>query len=182
MRKGDIYWDSNNRTTKSIAMQIDNGGMSKKESKPEKSPLQYILSNEPLAWAWRSLLLMGIIFVLFASKRRQRVIPILPKNVNTSLAFIQNIGRLYYNTRNHNAICEMQFKQWQWFVRERYGLVTNNLLDEEFLNRLHQKSSIRIEQLQGLIFTGMNITERFATEKDLILLDKELRHFYNICK
>jgi hypothetical protein len=185
LRKGDIFWDNYNRTTKWKAKLNENwngDSNNSSDNKVVKTPLQYILSTPALAWAWKSLLAMGIIFLLFSAKRRQRVIPILAKNTNTSLQFIQNIGRMYFNEQNHNALSKTQFKQWQWFVRERYGLFTTDLSSTDFQDRLSQKSNIALTEIQHLISAGQYM-ENYATgQSNLINFHNDLEKFYHRCK
>lgn len=184
LKKGDIYWDSNNRTSVSQAEYMDNSdeaqGM-EKMSKREKTPLQYILSNPPLAWAWYSLLAMAAIFLIFTSKRRQRIVPVLARNTNTSLAFVQTIGRMYFNKEDHTALSRLQFKQWQWFVRERYALNTNKL-DGDFEQKVVQKSGVKQNDVHRLLEAGKYIDEFNIIESNLIEFHKELNLFYKSCK
>ena len=77
-----------------------------------KGPLTYILKQPPLAWAWYLLLLMGLLFLIFKAKRKQRVIPVLKENTNNSLAFINTIGNLYFRKNDHKQLCEDQLQIW----------------------------------------------------------------------
>ncbi len=182
LRKGDIYWDNGNRTNVYEAMSMDNDGT--KVSHPpnhEKTPLQYILSNQSLTWAWYSLLGMGVLFLIFSAKRRQRIVPVLVENTNTSLAFIQTIGRMYFNKQGHSELGQLQFKQWQWFVRERYGTKTN-LLDAALAKNVAQRSGIPFEKIKHLIEAGQYIDNHGTGKDGLIQFHKELDWFYKKCK
>jgi hypothetical protein len=187
LKKGDIFWDNHNRVTRSEAKEIDeqtssnSGGGGGRRSKQEKTPLQYILSNPSLAWAWYSLLAMGVLFLIFTSKRRQRIVPVLAQNTNTSLAFIQTIGRMYFNKQDHTSLARLQFKQWQWFIRERYQLNTNKL-DEDFEKRVFQKSGIKQNDIHRLLESGKYVDGFGIIENDLIDFHKELEFFYKNCK
>jgi hypothetical protein len=185
LKKGDIYWDKSNRTSVSSAemndMEYHNYNTDDSDKKPKKTPLQYILSNEQLSWAWYSLVAMGCIFLLFSTKRRQRIIPVLAKNTNTSLAFIQTIGRIYFNRQDQNALSRLQYKQWQWFVRNRYGLVTNNI-NVEFEKRLSQKSGVPLTEIIFLTESGKYIETFLTGESNMTEFYKTLSAFYNKCK
>ena len=184
LKKGDIYWDSNNRISVNQAEYLDNSDENEGKgtmSKRDKTPLQYILSNPSLAWAWYSLLAMAAIFLIFTSKRRQRIVPVLSQNTNTSLAFIQTIGRMYFNKQDHTSLSRSQFKQWQWFVRERYALNTNKL-DEDFEQKVVQKSGVKQNDVHRLLEAGKYIDEFNIIESNLIEFHKELNLFYKSCK
>jgi hypothetical protein len=52
------------------------------------TPLRYILSNEPLRWAYYISIISVLLFIVFEAKRRQRIIPIIKPLGNTTLEFI----------------------------------------------------------------------------------------------
>ncbi len=187
LKKGNIFWDNKNRTSIYEAKYYDEktsssgGSGSSGRSKQEKTPLQYILSNASLSWAWYSLLFMGLLFLIFTSKRRQRIVPVLAQNTNTSLAFIQTIGRMYFNKQDHTSLARLQFKQWQWFIRERYNLNVNKL-DEDFGKQVAQKSGISPKDVNRLLESGKYVDGFGIIENDLIDFHKELEAFYRNCK
>ncbi len=201
LKKGNIIWDDRNRTSYAKARNMDNdnstasssgeneskGGTGGGEngddrtSKRDKTLLQYVLSSSSLAWAWYSLLAMGLIFLIFSSKRRQRTMPVLAQNKNTSLSFIQTIGRMYFNKQDHASLARLQFKQWQWFVRERYGLKTNQL-DVDFEKQVVLKSGVQLDFVHRLLESGKYIDNFNAIEENLIEFHKELNVFYKSCK
>ncbi len=185
LKKGNIFWDNKNRTGIAEAKYYDektsSGSGGGERRKSEKTPLQYILSNASLAWAWYSLLFMGLLFLIFTSKRRQRIVPVLAQNTNTSLAFIQTIGRMYFNKQDHTSLARLQFKQWQWFIRERYNLNANKL-DEDFGKQVALKSGINPKDITRLLESGKYVDSFGIIENDLIEFHKELEAFYRTCK
>ncbi|MBK9014266.1 MAG: hypothetical protein IPM82_09290 [Saprospiraceae bacterium] len=114
---GPIYWDERAYDPFNDMA----GGNSDKES-----PLKYILSQPALAWAWYILLGMAVFYLIFRAKRRQRVIPVLEKNANTSLEFIGTIGRLFFIQNNHRQLATQKMRLFLIFVRERYHLPAKN--------------------------------------------------------
>lgn len=179
LKKGDIYWDNHNRIKESEAKFADVSETQGSDN--QRTPLQYVLSNTSLSWAWYSLLGMGLLFLIFSTKRRQRIVPVLAENTNTSLAFIQSIGRLYFNKQEHTSLCRTQYKQWQWFVRQRYGLKTNSL-DAEFTKKLALSSGLKQDIIQHIIDAGLYIDSYSVGETNLIQFHKELESFYQKCK
>lgn len=113
-----IYWDVSSRTSEQIARRLNepsyqprNRGLS------AKGPMQYVLSQPSLAWAWYLTLIMSLLYLLFRAKREQKVIPVLAEKKNTSLAFVTTIGRLYFLQNQHK---DLIMKKMQFFF-ERYS-------------------------------------------------------------
>ena len=71
-----------------------------------QSPLRFILTNEPLRWAYYCAILSLLLFIVFEVKRRQRIIPIVKPLTNTTLEFVSTIGNLYYQSNDHKNIAE----------------------------------------------------------------------------
>lgn len=183
LNKGPIYWDHYSdfesayrrtwgrrppRTTRSI--QAD-------------SPLQYILSQPPLAWAWYVGLSLAVLYLLFRAKRKQRIIPILEPNTNTSMEFIATIGQLYFRQNSHRKLAIQKWRLFLGFVRDRYHLPTREL-DDAFIGKLAERSGIDKETLQPIFRLARNIerSEVFLSENTLIDLHKALDGFYRNCK
>lgn len=124
---------------------------------------------------------MGLLFLIFSAKRRQRIVPVLAEKSNTSLAFIQSIGRLYFNKQEHTSLSRLQFKQWQWFIRQRYGLKTNSL-DADFAKRLALSSGLKQDVIQHIIEAGYYVDSYEVGESNLFQFHKELESFYKQCK
>ena len=80
------------------------------------SPLQYFLSQPPLRTALYLALALILLLMLSEARRRQRIIPVSAPPVNRSLEFIETIGTLYFNRKDHSDL-----------VRKRYLLFTEEL-------------------------------------------------------
>jgi len=91
--------------------------------KPEaRTPLRFILSTEPLRWAYYIAVISLLIFILFEVKRKQRVIPMLTPLTNTSLEFVETIGNLYYQSNDHKNIAEKRIQFLLEQLRTKYGI------------------------------------------------------------
>lgn len=146
------------------------------------SPLSYVLSQPPLAWAWYTLLGTTLVYFLFRIKRRQRIIPVLPSNKNNSLAFIRTIGRLYFLQNNHRQLVLQKMKLFLQFVRDRYKIQTREL-HEDFVYQLSVKSEIKPEKIQKILDSYQAID--FSPEiQERILADfhQQIESFYKNCK
>jgi hypothetical protein len=88
----------------------------------EQSPLRYLLTQDELRWAWYLLLAMAALFLLFRSKRRQRIVPVVLPLRNTSLAFVETVGRLYFQQNDDRRLVHRIMKQFLYHLRTRYYL------------------------------------------------------------
>lgn len=181
--QGPIYWDCSSKVRPEVAenMNADSRGRRRRDfNRP--SPLSYVLSQPPLAWAWYTLLGTALVYFLFRIKRRQRIIPVLPANKNNSLAFIRSIGRLYFLQNNHRQLVLQKMKLFLQFVRDRYKIQTRDL-QAEFVYQLSEKSDIKPEKIQAILDSYTSI-ERAPeiVESTLVHFHQQIESFYKNCK
>jgi hypothetical protein len=135
----------------------------------EQSVLRFIMTQPPLRWAYYLSLLGLVLFAVFAGKRTQRIIPVVEPPKNTSLEFVQTIGLMYFQKGNHANIAQKKIQYLLLFIREKYGLKTNEL-NEIFCESLSKKTGIDRKQIDELI-AEINKTERTNRLKEYALLD-----------
>lgn len=171
LSSGDIYWDEYSKMLTYNA-----------RTERSESPMKFILSEPGLRAAWYTTLALILIYVLFYAKRKQRIIPLMEANSNSSLEFTQTIGRLYFQQHNHKKISIHKMKFFLGFVRERYGLSTN-VLDTSFFNKLSLKSAVPLNNIQ-IIFNQYHRIKSLPdiTEDTLINFHQALEFFYQNCK
>lgn len=135
-----------------------------------------------MAFAWYLLLLLGILYLLLRSRRRQRIVPVLEPNTNTSLEFVSTIGRLYFLQNDHKQLCLQKMRLFHQFIRERYGLQSRDT-DEVFLAKLAAKSEVPREIINKLFLIHNNIqSSNIVTEYTLAQLHGLIEEFHRICK
>ena len=184
LRPGDILWDKSHHISELISRRRNNrhsnpsgGGGEFKET-----PLKYILSQPPLAWAWYTLVGMALLYLIFRAKRRQRVIPVLEPITNTSLEFIDTIGRLYFQKGNPRQLILQKMKYLQNFVKSRYGLNAQEW-DEKFITRLSQKSNVPKDLLERIALMHKNVnSSRFSSDNTLISFHEMMEDFFRLKK
>ena len=110
------------------------------KGQPE-TPLRVILGNRDLRWAWYTALLTLVLFLFFAAKRRQRIIPVMAPPVNASLDFVDTISNVYFKEKDHRGIALKRMNYWLDSVRQRYALNTGKT-DAEFARVLAAKSGV----------------------------------------
>ncbi len=172
--EGDIYWDE-----KSKDYRFDFPGRNQQFM---QSPLSYILSQQSLRWAWYLFLASVLLFVLFRAKRKQRIIPIRAANTNTSLEFIQTIGRLYHQQQDHKNLTEKMMYLFKDFVRRRYGIRLKDR-DEKTVKNLIVKSEIAETHIEEIFTRYKRMTrEEEVSESHLTNFYLALERFYKNCK
>jgi len=142
------------------------------------TPLRFILSREPLAWAYYISIISLLIFMVFEAKRKQRIIPIIEPLQNTSLEFVGTIGTLYYQRSDHKNIAEKKINFFFDQVRTRY-LLNPNAVTENFIPLLAKKTGKGEESVRELFnLIGKINREPSITEDDLISLNKMIEEFW----
>jgi hypothetical protein len=153
-----------------------------KKSAPEKSrtsPLQFILKNSALRWAFILLVIGTLLYVLVFSKRQQRVIPPVEAKYNTSLAFVDVVSKLYFQQKQHGKLLVHIRQAFFVFIRERY-FINITLQEPDLIVRLSEKSGVedvRVKEiLERLKKAGSTITEA-----ELVETYVQLSYFYAHC-
>ncbi len=142
------------------------------------SPLQFIFANNSLYAAYLLTFISLIIFMIFAMKRRQRAIAIVEPLPNATLQFVEVVGSVYYNSRNHKIIAEEKINSFYEFLRAKF-MVTSRKADEETLTRISKLSTIPMEDIKKLfLHIGMVWRQGSITEKELIDLNTSIENFY----
>ncbi|GGK87095.1 DUF4350 domain-containing protein [Rufibacter glacialis] len=144
----------------------------------DKSVFRVLLSHEPLAWAYYITLAGLLLFVLFESKRTQRIIPVWEKPRNTTLEFVRVMGNLYFNYRDHGVIAEKKINYFLEYLRLHYH-ETTNVLDEELQERVAAKSGVALSAVAELfrLIHYARAVDRLK-EQPLWQLNKHLESFY----
>lgn len=144
-----------------------------------RTPVRYILANPPLKHAWFLGLSAILLFMFFRSKREQRIIPVLIRPKNTTIAFAQTVGSLYLEEGTHKAIFEKKYHYFLEYVRANLNLDTSEI-SNTFIQSLSQRSGIQEKD----IFSLFDLVELLQhkpeiTEKELITITQRIDRFYN---
>lgn len=145
--------------------------------KEEQSIFRYIWSQPALNWAYYVVVFGLIFYVIFAGKRTQRVIPVIERPQNTSVDFVQTIGRLYFQQGDHDHLARKKIQYFLADLRERYGLNTISL-DAEFTKKLAQKSGITNDEAADLVRLLRNAQKSISlSEYDLLTINAAIEKF-----
>lgn len=156
---GNVYWDDFYNSQHSA-------------QSGDFSEWQVLMRYASMRWAlWLAVILL-LLYVVFESKRRQRIIPDKPALSNTSLEFVDAIGQLYYQQHNNYNLAHKMIIHFMEYIRSRYYLNTN-VLNDEFIASLARKSMVPEEEIRALL----QMVHHIQLEENIS--DDDLRDFYN---
>jgi len=137
------------------------------------------LTTDGLRQALYLSVLATLMYMIFASKRKQRIIPVLQPKANSTVDFINTIGQLYYNESNHKDIGMKRLKYFLADIRERYRIDTEQL-DEKFCQGLSIVSGVPREDVNRIAanFRAISALETITNEK-IIEQDRLIENYYN---
>jgi hypothetical protein len=142
-----------------------------------RTPLRYILSTEPLRWAYYVTVLSLLLFIVFEVKRKQRIIPIIKPLANTSLEFISTIGNLYYQSGDHKNIAEKRIQFLSEQLRTRYGINLQHR-DEKTAGALAHKTGQKEETVYQLLHIIQIVQSKTRiTAEELKALNQKIDSF-----
>lgn len=143
-----------------------------------QSELRVLFKYDQLRWAYYITLFSLIAFVLFEIKRRQRIIPVISRPKNTSVEFVETVGRVYYQQRNNRDIADKKINYWLEYLRNKYRLRTVNL-NEEFKETLLGRTGATAETIEALFVELQYLSGGYSvSDQDLIRLNKLIEQFY----
>jgi hypothetical protein len=168
---GDIYWDEISRRNIS-----ENKGV-----EGETNPLQFLFSHYTLRWGWYLFLFTILIYLLFRTKREQRIIPLLPKNTNSTISYVKAIGVLYFQKGQHKLIANELYTLLLADLRNKYQINTT-LKEPELIAQVSVKSGIEEETITALFKHFRKVKySPMANSKDLINLHNAIEFYYKNC-
>lgn len=143
------------------------------------SAFDEILKHPPLAAAlWIFLALLGL-YILFNSKRRQRVIPDIKPMQNSSVGFTETIARLYLQQKDNKNIAEKMITYFNEHIRRHY-FMHPGLSDPDFISVLSRKSGVALQQTSELFYAMKEIGDSFEVDDEQLL--KLYAHFQQFYK
>ena len=144
------------------------------------SSLNVIKQNPPLSWAFYIALAGILLFVVFNAKRKQSAMEIIKPNSNTTLAFTETVGRLYFQQKNNKNISEKMITYFYEYLRKNYFNNTS-VINGDFINSLSGKSGITYSETKELFELIKNIQlQENITDEELLALNEKIDNFKKI--
>lgn len=142
------------------------------------TPLRFILTNEPLSWAYYISILSLLAFLIFEAKRTQRIIPVIKPLANSSLDFIGTISRLFYEKGDHKSIATKKILYFFEQMRSKFYL-SQPYHSEGYAEILSHKTGVDKNLATSLIkcVDSINSKEKINKE-DLLQLNELIQNFW----
>lgn len=158
---GSIYWDNYYKTGR----------------REDASPLHILFKTRSLKWAYYTLLIGVLLFVLFNGKRKQRPIPIVEPLTNKTFEYTQTISGIYRDTKDNRAILRKITAQFLEYIRVKLRVETN-VINNLFFSEVASKSSQETSETKALFDTLKKLENNSSiTDKELIELLNKINEF-----
>lgn len=142
--------------------------------------LELILNNRILLNTLVLLLLGALLFVVFRSRRRRAVIPIINKQQGVTKMFVETIASIFLNKQNPYRVLQIQRKNFYDTVLRHYYIDLQRNKEIHSLELLAEKTGYPLEKIQKLLKELKY--ENQAIGNDYIQQIHKLQHdFYNSC-
>ncbi|GAB5407998.1 MAG: hypothetical protein BalsKO_03630 [Balneolaceae bacterium] len=142
------------------------------------SPLQFVISNPNLKWAWFIGLFGMIAYLVFNGRRKQRIIPVIQAPINSSIDFAQTIANLYLNNGTHKEILEKKLLFLFEYIRTNLNIQTDELNDLT-LSGISSRSGIEKEEIDQLFnLIELLRAKEEISEKELKRITERIDRFY----
>lgn len=148
---------------------------------PNESTFAILWRNKATRWALILILIAAATYLLFQIKRRQRMIPIMPKATNSSVAFIETVGMLYYNKGDNANLAQKMEQHFLEWVRQKLHLNTN-LLNDAFAQQLSNKTGVALSEVNELlsIIHQSRLQQQNLNDEMLFDLYYRIQQFYKL--
>ncbi len=140
------------------------------------SPLEYFLAEESLRWGYYTLLVAFLCYLLFRGKRKQKAIPLLEQNENTTLSYVDTLSELYLSQDQNRKLVPHLEEIFLHHVQSKYFLQP---AQENFEHLLSRKSKIPTKEISLIMKGFKNQKDGFEFNDDqLATLHQRIENFY----
>lgn len=142
------------------------------------SALAIFWKNPPLKYALLLACALMLLYIAFGSKRKRRLVPVLPPNKNESLSFVHTIGNLYLQKKDNRNIAVKMMTYFFEHIRSSYYLNTSTI-NAGFIQALSRKSGVAESKVQELMEKAdyLNSTDTI-TDQELFNINNLIYEFY----
>lgn len=106
-----------------------------------------LMAIPPLRWSFWILLALAAIWILSNLRRKQKMIPIVAPNTNTTVSFVQTIAQLYFNKQDHANVGRKLATHFTDYLRNNYYMPPLTM-QAEWAYILHQKTGMSMPDAQ----------------------------------
>lgn len=164
----NIWWD-NARIYSRLRSKESEGGFFES--------LGFIFKNEPLRKAFVLLLILGLLYLLFNTRRRQRPVPILLPYSNYKLDFAKTLAELYRYEADHTAMVKYKIRYFLEQLRLNYNITIKDT-EGDFSGLLAAKSGADQKICEKLVTRlGLYRQKNYLDRDDFFQLQSLIQQF-----
>ena len=168
LEDADVYWDNHRMNQRSSGEKNDGGFF---------NGLSFIMKHESLRWAFFLLVLLGILYLFFNSKRRQRAVPIILPYSNYTLEFAKTLSELYRGKPDHTAMVRYKINYFLEQIRQKYH-ITSKDSEKDYAELLSSKSGVDIYTCQKIVTTiELYKTRSYLDREDFVKIQSLIQIF-----
>jgi|GEM_PF-2306778 len=146
------------------------------------SSLRVILSNPSLKLAYFITLFGILLILLFETRRKQSVVPVIEPVKNTSLDFVRMVGLLHYEQKDYRHIGTRRINNLFENIRLQYNFSVSP--DESGIaEKIHLKTGYNLQDANKLVKEIRTFLSLMTVGKaDLVVLNMQIEDFYKRTK
>ena len=168
-----IYWDEKSQLLANSML----------FNSPDSSPLRYLLAQKSFRWAWYIGISLILIFLIFKSRRVQRIIPIITKPQNTTIEFNKAISLLYYQANDNSIIAEEMMKMFLLHLKNKFNINVNISKYEVYVSDISKRSGLNEETIKDIFIKHISVIYGDKKNKEtLIDFHRSIEYFYKKSK
>ena len=120
-----------------------------------------------------------IIFIVFRSKRQQRIIPQIERKENTSKQYIKTISTLYQSQKQNNKLVLHMKEIFFNKIKSKY-FISNEA--DDFGKQLNKKSKVPEKEIKILLHKFDSALFSDFTDEQLMVLHNQIESFHKKSK
>ncbi|MFV0143560.1 hypothetical protein [Empedobacter falsenii] len=124
------------------------------------SMMRFIMGEPALKAAWITLLVLLFFFLIFRSKREQRIIPIYTKEENHTVEFAKTISSLYQENGEVKDIVSKKIDYFLYKLRKTFLIETDDITNKQFIEIVAQKANLSQEECLEKLTILKNIYQK----------------------
>lgn len=159
---------------------VQNKGEEEEQIEPENNLMQLIYENRILLNSMMLLFFTGLLFVIFRTKRRREVVPVIAKELNITKAFAETIGSIYLNKQNPSSILALQKKNFFDTIYRYYYVDLSKKREEALIKSLAEKTNYDYNELKHLM-SHFDADNKEVGNDYIIKVAKLQHNFYKHC-
>ncbi len=175
--KGNYFWHENFGKYSTYRGDSNPEKLQKPKEYSKSSPLQFILSVPSLTIALVLSILGLLLYLIIKSKRKQRIIPPLESDKNSSLEFVEVIAKLYQQQNQHEKIIKHIESNFTNFIKHHY-YISFSIVNDEVIEKIHLKSGVEKELISKIYKAFKILSDQKVTDSQLVELHQDIERFH----